>query len=134
VLIDPDPILPTYTGDPLLPWEFHFNVQVSDSGGVAFVVTSFRLTITSTYSGLVLLTDDTNHFAGQRITGFGQRTIQLALLPYHLENGTRQCRVGLQMTFQDDLGNLSSYNGSVNVVSRDAVRLVVPSQQEGTAQ
>jgi hypothetical protein len=121
VLIDPNPVVAVASGDPDAPWIFRVNLQVSDSGGVGFAVTSVRTTLTSALSGLSVVTDGTNPFAGLSIPAYGERTKQL-VAGYAMEQGTRECTVRFQLQFRDDLGNTSSYDGSVKVVFRGVVR------------
>lgn len=76
VLIDPNRITAVPTGDPSYPWDFRVNIQLSDSGGVGFIVTSMQTTVTSALSGGVLTTSAQNPFVGEKIAAFGQSTKQ----------------------------------------------------------
>lgn len=61
VLIDPNPVLAVPSGDPDYPWSFAVNLQVSDSGGVAFLVTSMQTTVTATSTGETWLSISDTH-------------------------------------------------------------------------
>jgi hypothetical protein len=117
VLIDPNPITAVSSGDPNFPWDFRVNLQVSDSGGVPFVVTSMETTITSAISGGVLVTTQQNPFVGVKIPALGQETRQFHVGAYRMENFTRQGKVTFKMNFSDDHGNASVFTGSVNVLN-----------------
>ncbi len=124
VLIDPNPVVAVPSGNASFPWDFRFNLQVSDSGGVAFVVSSMQTTITSRQSGLALISTDTNPFVGVRISGGGQETRQFHIGPYRMENFAKEGRVNIKMNFIDDNGNASVFDGTVNIVHADGpVRL-----------
>ncbi len=116
VLIDPNPVQAVASGDSNFPWDFRFNLQVSDSGGVGFVVSAMQTTVRSASSGATLNTTATNPFVGVKIPAFGQATRQFHEGPYRMENFTRQATVTLQMTFVDDGGHTSVFNSTVNVV------------------
>ena len=115
VLIDPNPIIAEATGNSDYPWDFRFNLQVSDSGGVGFMVTTMQTTITSALSGGTLTSTSQNPFVGVKIAANGQETRQYHVGPYRMENMTRQGKVNVKMNFVDDLGNPSVYEGTVNV-------------------
>src|SRR5262249_30674988 len=116
VLIDPNPVHAVATGNDDYPWRFRVNVQVSDSGGVGFIVTSMETTITSAISGGVLYRTDQNPFVGVKVAAFGQNTQQFSSPRYRMENHTKEGRVEFKMTFSDDRGNTSAYTGSVDVL------------------
>jgi hypothetical protein len=115
VLIDPNPVIAVASGDSNYPWAFRVNIQLSDSGGVAFIVTSMLTTVTSALSGATLVSLDTNPFVGLKISAFGQETRQFAVLAYRMENFTKEGRVNFKFNFVDDKGNASVYDGTVNV-------------------
>lgn len=123
VLIDPNPVTAVPSGDPTFPWDFRFNIQVSDSGGVGFVVSSMTTSVTSAISGLTLVQTAQNPFVGAKIPGGGQQTAQFWIGPYRMENFTRQGRVNVKMNFVDDNGNASVYDATVNVQYVEAVPL-----------
>ncbi len=115
VLIDPSPVIAVASGDPSYPWAFRVNIQLSDSGGVAFVVSSMQTTVISALSGATLVTLDTNAFVGVKIPAYGQETAQFGVLAYRMENFTKEGRVNFKFNFIDDKGNASVYDGSVTV-------------------
>jgi hypothetical protein len=117
VLIDPNPVHATSTGNDDFPWEFRVNLQVSDSGGVGFIVASMETTVTSAISGKVLTRIDQNPFVGVKVAAFGQDTKQLHVGAYRMENHTKEAKVTFKMNFSDDRGNTSAYDGSVNVLT-----------------
>ena len=124
VLIDPNPVLAVSSGDSDYPWAFRVNLQLSDSGGVGFIVTSMLTTVTSAISGGTLVSTDSNPFVGVKIPALGQETRQFYLPAYRMENYTKEGVINFKINFVDDSGNASVYDGSVNVrhVS-DPVRL-----------
>lgn len=115
VLIDPNPVIAEATGDRNFPWDFRFNLQLSDSGGVGFMVTTMQTTITSALSGGTLTSTSQNPFVGVKIPANGQETRQFHVGPYRMENMTREGKVNVKMNFVDDAGNASVYDGTVNV-------------------
>lgn len=115
VLIDPNPVIAVSSGDSNYPWDFRFNLQLSDSGGVGFIVTSMLTTVTSALSGAVLDSTNDNAFVGVKIPAFGQETRQFHVGSYRMENYTKEGKVNIKMNFTDDNGNASVYDGSVNV-------------------
>ena len=115
VLIDPNPVIAVATGDSNYPWDFRVNIQLSDSGGVAFIVTSMQTTVTSALTGGVLTTTAQNPFVGVKIAAFGQETRQFHIGPYRMEFGTKAASVNFKLNFTDDRGNASVYDGSVSV-------------------
>jgi PEGA domain len=116
VLMDPSPAFAEPSGDSTFPWDFRFNLQVSDSGGVGFTVTSMQTTITSTATGATLFSTAVNPFAGVQIAAFGQETRQYHNGPYRMENFRREGRANVRMNFQDSRGNASSFNGTINIL------------------
>jgi hypothetical protein len=116
VLIDPNPVIAESTGDRAFPWDFRFNLQLSDSGGVGFMVTTMQTTITSALSGGTLTSTSQNPFVGVKIAAHGQDTRQFHIGPYRMENMTREGRVNVKMNFVDDAGHASVYDGTVNVL------------------
>jgi hypothetical protein len=121
VLIDPNPIHAVSTGNDDFPWDFRVNLQVSDSGGVGFIVTSMETTITSAQSGGVLTRSDQNPFVGVKVAAFGQETRQLHSGAYRMENHAKEGKVTFKMNFSDDRGNTSAFDGSVNVLTTGEV-------------
>ena len=117
VLVDPNPVYAVATGDPSYPWDFRVNIQLSDSGGVGFIVTSMQTTVTSALTGAMLTTTDQNPFVGVKIAAFGQETRQFHVGAYRMEFGMRQGRVNFKINFVDDRGNASVYDGTVDVLS-----------------
>jgi hypothetical protein len=115
VLIDPNPVQAEATGDPKFPWDFRYNLQLSDSGGVGFIVTSMETSVASALTGDVLVRTDQNPFVGIKVAARGQQTRQFHIGPYRMEFFTRQARVSVKMNFVDDNGNASVYDGSVTV-------------------
>ena len=115
VLIDPSPVIAVPTGDPQFPWDFRFNLQLSDSGGVGFIVTSMETTITSALSGGILTTTQQNPFVGVKIPALGQETRQFHIGPYRMENFTKEGRANVKLNFVDDNGNASTFDGTVNI-------------------
>jgi len=124
VLVDPNPVLAVSSGDPDYPWAFRVNLQLSDSGGVGFIVTSMQTTVTSAISGLVLTTTSENPFVGVKIPANGQETRQFGVLAYRMENRTKEGTINFKMNFTDDRGNASVSDTSVNLRHlSDPVRL-----------
>lgn len=124
VLMDPNPAIAEPSGNSEFPWDFRFNLQVSDSGGVGFTVTSMQTTITSAQTGATLSTTAQNPFSGVRIFPFGQETRQFHNGPYRMENFRREGRANVRMNFVDDRGNASAFNGTINILYADGpVRL-----------
>ena len=116
VLIDPNPVLAEDSGLDDYPWDFRFNLQVSEGSGlVGFVVTSMQTTVASALSGALLISTDTNPFVGVRIAPGGQETRQFHSGPYRMENFSKEARVNVKMNFSDERGNPSVFDGSVNV-------------------
>lgn len=115
VLIDPNPVIAEATGDQNFPWDFRFNLQISDSGGVGFMVTTMQTTITSAVSGATLTSTSQNPFVGLKVPANGQETRQYHIGPYRMENFSRQAKVNVKMNFVDDAGNTSVYDGTVSV-------------------
>ena len=115
VLMDPNPAIAEPSGNASFPWDFRFNLQVSDSGGVGFIVTSIQTTITSALTGATLQTTDQNPFVGVKIPAFGQETRQFHNGPYRMENFTRQGKANVKMNFVDDRGNASVFDGTINI-------------------
>jgi hypothetical protein len=115
VLIDPNPITAVATGSSSYPWDFRVNIQLSDSGGVGFIVTSMQTTVTSALTGAVLTTSDQNPFVGERIPAGGQSTKQYHVGAYRMEFGLRSGKFNIKLNMVDDRGNASVYDGSVNV-------------------
>lgn len=120
VLIDPSPVIAEPSGNSSFPWDFRFNLQLSDSGGVAFIVTSMLTTITSAQSGATLISTDANPFVGVRVPARGQETRQFHMGPYRMENFAREGRANVRMNFVDDRGNASVFDGTVNIRFADA--------------
>lgn len=115
VLIDPNPVIAVPSGNSDFPWDFRFNLQVSDSGGVGFIVTSMQTTITSAQSGATLIATDSNPFVGVAIAARGQETRQFHMGPYRMENRAKEGRANVRMNFVDDRGNASVFSGSVDI-------------------
>lgn len=124
VLMDPNPAIAEPSGNSEFPWDFRFNLQVSDSGGVGFTVTSMQTTITSAQTGATLQATAENPFAGVTISAFGQATRQFHNGPYRMENFRREGRANVTMNFLDNRGNASSFNGTINILyTGDPLRL-----------
>jgi hypothetical protein len=118
VLVDPNPITAVPSGNPDYPWAFRVNLQLSDSGGVGFLVTSMLTTITAATTGETWLSTSDNPFVGTKIPALGQRTVQLAITAYRMDFAkTRQGTVTFRMNFVDDNGFPSAYDGSVIIQS-----------------
>ena len=100
------------------------NLQLSDSGGVGFIVTSMQTTVTSAISGGVLQTTDQNPFVGVKIAALGQETRQFHNGAYRMENFTKEGKVNFKINFVDDRGNASVYDGTVNVQHTGEIRVV----------
>jgi hypothetical protein len=115
VLIDPRPVIAEASGDRDFPWDFRFNLQVSDSGGVGFTVTSMQTTIMSAQSGATLMSTPQNPFVGIKVPANGQETRQFHMGPYRMENFAREGRVNVKMNFTDDTGNATVFDETVNV-------------------
>jgi hypothetical protein len=115
VLMDPSPAIAEPTGNADFPWDFRFNLQVSDSGGVGFIVTTMQTTITSALSGATLGTTAQNPFVGVKVPAMGQETRQFHNGPYRMENFTRQGKANVKMNFVDDRGNASVFDGTINI-------------------
>jgi hypothetical protein len=116
VLMDPNPVQAVATGNGTYPWDFRFNIQLSDSGGVPFIVTSMETSVASTLTGSVLTTTDQNPFVGVKVPAYGQETRQFHMGGYRMEFFTRQAKVTVKINFVDDRGNASVYNGTVSVM------------------
>jgi hypothetical protein len=124
VLMDPNPVTAVASGEPDFPWDFRLNLQLSDSGGVAFIVTSMQTTVTSAISGGTLQSSDQNPFVGVKIPALGQETRQFHNGPYRMENFTKEGKVNVKINFVDDAGNASVFDGSVNVQHVGGIRVV----------
>jgi len=121
VLVDPNPVLATPSGDPEYPWAIRVNLQLSDSGGVAFIVTSMQTTVTAASTGEMWLSTSENPFTGVKIPAFGQHTVQFAMPAYRMDFAkTRQRMLAFKMNFIDDNGFPSTYDGSVRIDSLGA--------------
>ena len=115
VLMDPSPAIAEPTGNADYPWDFRFNLQVSDSGGVGFIVTTMQTTITSALTGATLGTTAQNPFVGVKVPAMGQETRQFHNGPYRMENLTREGKANVKMNFVDDRGNASVFDGTINI-------------------
>jgi hypothetical protein len=115
VLMDPNPAIAEPTGIADYPWDFRFNLQVSDSGGVGFIVTTMQTTITSALTGATLGTTAQNPFVGVKVPALGQETRQFHNGPYRMENLTREGKANVKMNFVDDRGNASVFDGTINI-------------------
>ncbi len=115
VLIDPNPVMAVSSGNSNYPWAFRVNLQLSDSGGVAFIVTSMLTTVTSAISGQTLVSTDSNPFVGVKIPALGQETRQFYMPAYRMENYTKEGTINFKINFVDDKANASVYDGSVSV-------------------
>jgi hypothetical protein len=115
LLIDPKPIVATPSGDPNYPWSFAVNVQLSDSGGVAFSVTSMQTVVTAASSGLTATYND-NAFVGVKIPAFGQATRQFQWPSFRMDdNKTKEGTFTVQINFTDDNGFASVAENSVAI-------------------
>jgi hypothetical protein len=118
VLIDPNPVTAVPSGDPAYPWAFTVNVQLSDSGGVAFIVTSMLTTITAASTGETWLSSSENPFVGAKIPAYGQTTLQMRMSSYRMDWAkTREGTLTFKMNFVDDNGYPSTYEGSARIQS-----------------
>ncbi len=115
VLIDPNPVTAVASGNSDYPWDFRVNLQLSDSGGVAFIVTSMKTTVTSALSGAELATTDENPFVGVKISAYGQETRQFHMGPYRMEYGLKQGNINFKINFVDDRGNATAFDQTVSV-------------------
>ncbi len=115
VLIDPNPIVAVPSGNRDYPWGFAVNIQLSDSGGVGFIVVSMQMTITAASTGLTWSSSD-NLFVGVMVPANGQVTKQFAQPQWRMDpEGTKEGTFNVKMNFLDDAGNTSAYDGTVNV-------------------
>jgi hypothetical protein len=115
VLMDPSPIVAVPSGDPTYPWGFAVNIQVSDSGGVAFIVTSMQTTVTAASTGLSTSFSN-NPFVGVKIPAYGQETRQFHWPSYRMDaEGTKEGTFNVKMNFVDDAGNASVFDGTVKI-------------------
>jgi hypothetical protein len=115
VLIDPNPVKAVSSGNSDYPWDFRVNLQLSDSGGVAFIVTSMKTTVTSALSGAELASTDENPFVGVKVAALGQETRQFHMGPYRMEYGLKQGNINFKINFVDDKGNATAFDKTVSV-------------------
>jgi hypothetical protein len=121
VLLDPNPVTATASGDPAYPWAFRVNIQLSDSGGVAFIVSSMITTITAASTGETWLSTSENPFSGTKIPAYGQTTLQFYMPSYRMDWAkTKEGTLAFKMNFIDDNGYPSTYDGSVRIQSTGA--------------
>ncbi len=115
VLIDPNPIVAVPSGDPDYPWAFAVNLQLSDSGGVGFIVVSMQITITAASTGLTWSSSD-NLFVGVKVPPNGQATKQFRQPQWRMDREkTKEGTFNVKMNFLDDAGNTSAYDSTVSV-------------------
>lgn len=115
ILLDPNPVVAVPSGDSEYPWALAVNLQVSDSGGVGFTVTSMVTTITAASSGLTL-TNPENPFAGMKIGAFSQHTVQFRWPSYRMDTSkTKEGTFNVRMNFVDDNGFPSVGDSTVTI-------------------
>ena len=116
VLLDPSPIMATPSGDPDYPWAFRVNLQVSDSGGVGFIVSSMQTTVTAASHGFNVFDSRDNFFDGIKIPAHGQHTVSFGFSRYRMDFAkTRQGTITFRMNFLDDNGFPSASDASVEI-------------------
>jgi hypothetical protein len=109
VNIDPNPIYAVNSGDPNYPWDFRFNVEVYDSGGVGFTITKLQYVVASAQSGVVLDQIDSG-VNGTHFPALGRVVRQYHENAYRMENFSRQAKVTVNYNIVDD--NLHHFDGS----------------------
>lgn len=115
ILLDPKPVVATPSGDSNYPWAMAVNLQVSDSGGVAFSVTSMQSTLTAASTGQVIGSTDQNAFVGVKIPALGQATRQFTA-SYRMDaNKTKEGTFSVRMNFVDDNGFASVGDASATI-------------------
>ena len=114
VNIDPNPITAVDSGDPKYPWDFRFNVEVYDSGGVGFTITKLQYVIASAQSGFILNEVDSG-VNGTHYLAFGRVVRQLHEGPYRMENFTKQAKVTVNYNIVDDNGHHFDGSTKANV-------------------
>jgi hypothetical protein len=109
ITIDPSPIYAVDSGDKKYPWDFTFNVEVYDSGGVGFTITKLQYVVASAQTGFVLDTVDSK-VNGTHYGAFGRVVRQYHETPYSMENSAREAKVTVNYNIVDD--NLHHFDGS----------------------
>ena len=113
VLIDPQPIVAVASGNSEFPWSFAVNLQVSDSGGVGFTVTSMQTTVVAKSTGQVIASLDQNAFVGVKVAPLGQSTRQFQAGAYRMDsNKTKEGTFSVSLNLVDDNGFASVANSS----------------------
>ena len=117
-IVVPEPIAPIIavpSGNPEYPWSIAVNLQVSDSGGVGFTVTSMQTVVTAASSGLSASSDQ-NAFVGVKIPALGQATRQFSWPAYRMDDGkTKEGSFSVKMNFVDDNGFASVSDSTVSI-------------------
>jgi hypothetical protein len=103
--IDPNPITAVSSGDPNLPWDFRFNLEVYDSGGVGFTISKLEIVVASALTGFVLSRVTDSGTAGVHYPALGRVVRQFHESPYRMENFTRQAKVTVNYSIVDDNGH-----------------------------
>ena len=109
VNIDPNPIYAVDSGDKNYPWDFRFNVEVYDSGGVGFTITKLQYVVASALTGSVLDTVDSG-VNGTHFPVFGRVVRQYHESAYRMENFSKEAKVTVNYNIVDD--NLHHFDGS----------------------
>jgi hypothetical protein len=111
VNIDPNPVYAVASGDSNYPWDFTFNVEVYDSGGVGFTITKLQYVIASATSGYVLDQVDSS-VNGTHYPALGRIVRQWHENAYRMENMSKQAKVTVNYNIVDDNGH--HFDGSTN--------------------
>jgi hypothetical protein len=112
VNIDPNPITAVSSGDASFPWDFRFNLEIFDSGGVGFTITQIETVVASATSGIVINRSVDTASAGTHYPALGRVVRQYHNGPYRMENFTRQGKVTVNYNIVDDNGH--HFDGSTN--------------------
>jgi ABC-type glycerol-3-phosphate transport system substrate-binding protein len=118
VHFDPTVITAVPSGNPDYPWSMSVNIVVSETGGVAFQVTSMVTTVTAASTGATVSSAE-NPFAGVTIPAYGQETRQFSWPEYKMDDSdTKEGVLAIRLTFVDQYGVTYVFEGSINIQRR----------------
>lgn len=124
VQFDPTVINAVPSGNPDLPWAMSVNIILSETGGVAFRVTSMVTTVTAASTGASVSSAE-NPFAGVTVPANGREVRPFSWPAYKMDdNKTKEGVLAIRLNFVDQYGVTYVFEGSVTIQSRsEAVRL-----------
>ena len=116
VNIDPNPITAVSSGDPNFPWDFRFNLEVYDSGGVGFTISKIETVVASALTGFILNRNTDTATVGVHLAALGRVVRQFHNGPYHMENLTRQAKITVNYSMVDDNNHNIDGSTTANVL------------------